>query len=66
MAYINPQSFVNMAAADPMQVMNESHPMNGSELKNEKQTPVIRIDSSTGDIISSDGQKRLQAMALAG
>lgn len=65
-AYINPQSFVDLTAKDNTQVMNESHPMNGSELRNEKQTPVIRIDSSTGDIISSDGQKRLQAMALAG
>lgn len=65
-AYINPQSFVDLTAKDSTQVMNESHPMNGSEMRNEKQTPVIRIDSSTGDIISSDGQKRLQAMALAG
>jgi len=66
MAYINPQEFVEMNTVNPEQIENENRPLNGSELRNNEQTPYIVVDMADGMIVDHQGRHRMDALAKAG
>ena len=66
MTYINPKTFVELNARDTEEIENTSRPINGSDLTGNHQTPFIKVDMDTGEIVGHEGRHRMQALADAG
>ena len=66
MAYIDPADFLSLTTANREQIENESRVLVASEMRDERQTPVLYYDQETGQVTSQEGRHSMMALMNAG
>ena len=63
--FINPAQFVNATHPRPQEIAEETDKLNVDRLRDETQTPFLRVDTD-GSIIGHEGRHRMAALNAAG
>ena len=63
---IQPSEFLYLTSSDVDIIRNDSEDIDMDRLRNNKQTPYLRVDLETGEIVGHEGRHRMAALERAG